>query len=550
MAKKVFALLIIPLILLSQNQKIEKIGQAEFYIANGELEKAIKIYSEIFHQEPTDYKIANRLAQLYLWTENLHGAISVYETLLNNGVSDYDVLTKLGQWYLWDGRQSDAIAVYEKLLQIYPDSVNFYKTLAKLYIWNNQSQKAIPVYEKILELDPSDKETLVELAQQYVWNDQQLKAIPLYKKIVFLFPDSLNYHWMLCQLLVWNNMTDEAKKELRRFLLKFPTHARALELSMQLNYYLGEWDEARENAKKLLEIEPRNQNARKILDEIKSQYSDFAFAEAQWFRDTNKLTRIVYPIEFKFYFNRFFEANLNFQRVELVDDRVGGRIFGYGGVVLFKYNFSRGNYFELGSGAFKYGANFYPVWKFTLGLNLFDRIYPQFSYKRTENREGVKAIENKIEIDNFTLTIYNQIFNNLGLSFLFDYGIYSDGNAKKTFGSYLNLFLRRENPRILFVGFYAFEDFDSIYANSIPYWTPNNLSTYWIELNAEQGIFKFITLGVAGAIAKNPKYPASTNYRFYGKFTLGRVEIYGLYEKYGSTVYHYRFFRAYARFRF
>ena len=39
--------------------------------------------------------------------------------------------------------------------------------------------------------------------------------------------------------------------------------------------------------------------------------------------------------------------------------------------------------------------------------------------------------------DNFTLAVYNQIFNSLGLSLLFDYGIYSDGNIKKTFGSYL-----------------------------------------------------------------------------------------------------------------
>ena len=550
MVKKFFILLIIPFILLSQDHRAEKIGQAEFYIANGELEKAIKIYSEIFQQDPKDYKIANRLAQLYLWTENLHGAISVYETLLNNGVFDHDVLAKLGQWYLWDGRQNDAISIYEKLIQLYPDSVNFYRTLAKLYTWTNQPQKAIPIYEKILELAPADKETMVELAQQYVWNEQQLKAIPLYRKIVLLYPDSLNYHWMLCQLLVWNNKTEEAKKELRRFLLKFPVHKQALELSMQLSYYAGEWDRAKKDAEKLLEIDPQNQNARKILDEIKSQYSNFIFGELQWFRDTNKLTKVIYPIETKFYFNRFFEANLDLQRVELVDDRVGGKSFGYGGSITLKNNFSRGNYFEIGFGTFKYGTSFYPVWKFTLGLNLFDRIYPQFSYRRSENREGVKAIENKIEIDNLTLTIYNQIFSNLGLSFLFDYGIYSDGNIKRTFGSYFNLFLLRKNPMILFAGFYAFEDFDTIYVNSIPYWTPDNLSTYWVELNVEQEFFKFITLGVAGAIAKNPRYPTSANYRFYGRIDLGEIEIYGLYEKYGSTIYNYRFFRAYAKFRF
>jgi len=319
---------------------------------------------------------------------------------------------------------------------------------------------------------------------------------------------------------------------------------------MQLHYQSGEWDVAKNEAEKLLKIDPQNQSARKILDEIRSSYSDYVLGEVKWLRDTNKLTKIILPFESRYFFNRFIEINVNLERVELIDDRISERDYGYGGFAQFRLNFKRGDYFEFGAGAFKYRANAFPVWKFSVGSNLFDRIYPQFTYQRSENREGVRAIGEKITIDNFTLTIYNQIFPSLGLSVLANYGIYSDGNIKRTFGSYLNFLVLRKNPQVLFVGFYAFEDFDSIYVNSVPYWTPNNLSTYWVEVDVRQDIFRWFSAGIAGAIARHPGYPTSVNYRFYCEFKARSFELYGLYERYGSTVYNYRFFRAYAKFRF
>lgn len=549
--KKILLVLIVILQTLTfpQDQKAQRIGQAEFFIANGEIEKAIKIYNELFNSEPNDFKIAKRLAELYLWAENVPGAINVYETLLKNGVSDHETLTKLAQWYLWDGRQTDAISIYERLVQMYPDSISFYKTLAKLYIWNNRATDAVTIYEKIIERDPYDYETMAQLAQQYVWHEQQLKAIPLYRKLVNIFPDSSNYHWLLCQLLVWNNKNDEARTEIKRFLRKFSNHKEALELAIHLHYYSGEWDEARNYAERLLEVEPENQIARKIIAEIKENYSSYVIGEMKWFRDTNKLRKITYPFESKIFINRFWEISLNLEKVEIFDGRIEETSNGYGGIFQTRYNLKRGNYFEIGVGMFRYPQGSFPVWKFTLNLNLFDRIYPQFSYRRGENREGVRAISEKITIDNFTLTVYNQIFSLLGFSLLFDYGIYSDGNIKRTFGSYFNFTISRKNPKILLVGFYAFEDFDSVYVNSLPYWTPNNLSTYWGEINIEQDILAGFMLGVAGAVAKNPKYPTSLNYRVYGKFILGRFEFYSQYEKYGSAVYNYRFFRVYAKFR-
>ncbi len=551
--KKALIILFIPLILFSQNAKNEKISQAEFLVANGELEKAIEVYGEIFKAEPKDIKVAKRLAELYLWTENVPGAISVYETLLKNDIVNHDILTKLGQWYLWDGRQNDAVSVYEKLVQMYPDSIEFYRTLAKLYVWNNQPQKAISIYEKIVEIDPFDYETAIQLAQQYVWNDQQLKAIPLYRKLVFTFPDSSSYHWMLCQLLVWNNRSDEAKEELEKFLKKFPQHKQAIELAMQLHYYSGEWDMAKKEAEELLRIDPQNQTAMRIIDEIKANYSNYVLGEARWLRDSNKLTKIVTPIESRYFINRFFEMKLNFERVELRDGRIQGRSDGYGGLVRMKYNLLRRVYFDFGAGVFKYGVNIFPVWDFTLGLNLFDRIYPQFTYKRIENREGVKAVEEKIYVDDFLLTIYNQIFPPLGLSFLAEYGVYSDGNIKRTFASYINLTISKRNPQIMFVSFYAFENFDSIYVTSIPYWTPNNLSTYWVEINFKQDILRWFSVGTAMAMVfardGSERYPNSLNYRFFGDVKTQSFELYSLYERYGSAVYNYRAFRTYLKFR-
>ncbi|WP_219916526.1 tetratricopeptide repeat protein [Candidatus Thermokryptus mobilis] len=533
----------------------EKISIAESLIASGQIEKAIEIYLEIFKSSPNDQKIAKRLSELYLWTENVQGAINVYEMLLKNGVSNYDVLSNLARWYLWNGRQNEAISIYEKLVEMFPDSANFYKMLAKLYVWNNQPRKAIPIYEKIIQLDPLDYETMIEFAQQLVWNDQQLKAIPIYKKLVKIFPDSLSFHWMLCQLLVWNNKTDEAKFEVEKFLKKFPLHKNALELAVQLFYYSGQWDKAQEYAKELLKIEPENQVAIKIINEIELQYSDYLTGEFKRLSDTNKLTKVIYPFEFKLFLSRFWEFALNFERVELKDDRVAGRGIGYGGVLNFKYNFSRGNSFELGGGVFRYDGGIFPVWRFALSLNLFDKIYPQFHYKRSENREGARAIEQKILIDDFTLTAYYQVTPVFGISFLSEYGIFSDGNIKRTFGSYFNLIFSKKNPHVVLSGFYAFEDFDSIYVNSIPYWTPSNLSTYWGEVGIEQGFWERILIGASGAVvvARSPnyqKYPTSLNYRFYSKVWFGNFEIYGLYERYGSSVYNYRFFRFYVKLRF
>jgi hypothetical protein len=303
-----------------------------------------------------------------------------------------------------------------------------------------------------------------------------------------------------------------------------------------LFYYDGQWDKALGYAEQLLEVEPDNQVAKKILGEIRSRYSDYLIGEFKRLSDTNKLTKVIYPFEIKFFLSRFWEFNFNFERVDLKDDRIGGRGMGYGGILNFKYNFSRGNWFEVGGGAFKYGGDVFAVWRFVLSLNLFDRIYPQFVYKRSENREGVKAIEEKILIDDFAMTIYYQVTPIFGVSFLGDYGIFSDGNIKRTFGSYFNLILLKKNPQVVLSGFYAFEDFDTIYVSAIPYWTPNNLSTYWFELGVEQGFGDRFSLGTSGAFAKSPRYPVSLNYRFYAKVGIKKFELYGLYERYGSRV--------------
>jgi tetratricopeptide (TPR) repeat protein len=534
---------------------------ADSLVNVGKIKDAIKIYSYIFDRDP-DVNIGKRLAQLYLWSEDLKGAIGVYERLLSRGFSGYEILSNLAQWYLWDERQMEAIKIYRMLVRDFPDSIKFHRILAKLYMWNEMTEEAIKEYEVIIELDPSDLKVIAELAQLYVWTDRQMDAIPLYRKLVRAFPDSLNYHWMLCQLLFWNGMVSEAKRELIRFLKKDPDHIQALEILIQLQYYSGEWDLAMRNARYLIRISPGNQLAEKILSEIKANYSPHTAVNYYWITDTNKLTKLRYYLESRFPINRFWEVKLDLERIELIDGRkvdgnVIGEAIGYGAMFSFRYNIPplgeevivKNFSLEFTGGGIRYGGDGFIDVTFRINANIGDKIYPQFIYSRYENREGVRAVRDGIYIDNFQVTAYWQVFDRLGISWLISYGLYSDGNLKRTYGAYFN-FMLVHKPRVTLAGFYSYEDFDSVYTNSLPYWTPDKLSTFWGEVGIEHKFFNFLTFGFSSAVAKNPGQFTSINYRGFAKFRVWRFEIYALYEKYGSAVYNYRSSRFYLRYTF
>jgi tetratricopeptide (TPR) repeat protein len=149
---------------------------ADWYVKNGELEKAIAAYEKLVELDPTNNQFALRLADLLLRRGEFGSAINVYNrlgnTLLDGGKLDEaerlyrhvleknppegEFLTRVCETLLDAGRAPVALEFLTYGVERSPDSVDLKVLLARTRLGMGETDAALALAKEVLEVDPKN----------------------------------------------------------------------------------------------------------------------------------------------------------------------------------------------------------------------------------------------------------------------------------------------------------------------------------------------------------------------------------------------------------
>lgn len=233
---------------MAQGKDKEAIGEFQEVVrlAPNEAAQAYEMLGEVFIRagRPPQTTVVwfRNAGELFMQRQQMADAIRTYERILEFEPRNKDVLVRLGEIYSSEGLTAQAVATY--------------RSLASIYTEEGLLDKVIHFYEKLLDCDPQNEEA-------------RNQVIDIYRNILTRDPSNTSVRLRLVENLLRRGMTREAGE-----------HQLALARS---HLERGMVEEAVPVARKLLELDPNNVEARKLMGEIyrKKDMGSEALAEFQ-----------------------------------------------------------------------------------------------------------------------------------------------------------------------------------------------------------------------------------------------------------------------------
>lgn len=217
---------------------------AETYMASGQQDKAVEVYSEIVARHPFDVKARISLAEVLSWTGDYDGALEEYGRVLEIDPENTEALSKMAEVYYWKGDLARAESSYRELLGIDPGRRDAHASLGEILTWQKKYPEAIEafsramedsgtaqekvmygrallysgqydmsevVFKEVLEEDPGNTEAMVYLADTYAYGKQFDKGIDLYEKAL-TSKDDIFIKEKLADTLSWDRQYERSFK--------------------------------------------------------------------------------------------------------------------------------------------------------------------------------------------------------------------------------------------------------------------------------------------------------------------------------------------------
>ncbi|MDB4264704.1 tetratricopeptide repeat protein, partial [bacterium] len=242
------------------NTPVQKALADFYYVEQGKVEEALKIYRVVLENSPGDVATLMTAGHLSVASHKFDDAREFYGRVIklepwNTEAQQYlDKLTNMNdaeskfktaeQWYqsLQDRMSSEqpgkGIAELEKLLQTYPDFALAHNDLGVLYYNRSEKEKALACYEKAAQLAPENVTFKKNLADFYCVEQGRLEdALKLYIGVLEIQPEDT-----------------ETLLSLGEICTAF-----------------GKKADARVFFERILEIEPWNFKAREVLDKLQAR---------------------------------------------------------------------------------------------------------------------------------------------------------------------------------------------------------------------------------------------------------------------------------------
>lgn len=209
-------------------------GLGEAYFSLKEYDKSLEVYNKLSEALNRDARILSRIAEIYYEKGDLGNAYEYYKKItIMEPASENARIAYLNMGNIMDdaGRYEEAIENYKKALIISPKDDAALYNLGIAYKHAGKVELAFEVWKKAADLNPENPRPLLAIADFYYEKKYFDLAMDEYQKILRRWPNLQDAHFNLGAVYYHTN---------------------------QIDYAIGEY-------KKVLEINDRNDLARKAL---------------------------------------------------------------------------------------------------------------------------------------------------------------------------------------------------------------------------------------------------------------------------------------------
>jgi len=203
--------------------KAKVLEDIQKYIQKGQIDKAIEEYERILKIEPRDYKLRQKLGDLYLRKGKSAEAVNQY--------------MQVAEYYIRDGFSLKAIALYSQILRTDPSKLFIYEKLAELYKKQGLIGDAV-----------SKLRTLAEI---YEKQKNLSEAMQTWEKIINMDPDNVIYRGKLVEFYLKQGLATRAEEKLRQAVDYFKSKGRYDDVERLMSHFPGVLEEDKSVALKL-----------------------------------------------------------------------------------------------------------------------------------------------------------------------------------------------------------------------------------------------------------------------------------------------------------
>lgn len=191
---------------------------------------------------------------------------TLFEHAIEVTKDNYEAYTVLGLEYMNIKKYDEAYRILSESLKINPDNASF--LMAELLFKNNQFEKALSYYQRALKSKPENPDIYSKLSIiMYQLSDTD-KAIEYAKSCLKYKPDFAEAHNNLGTYLLKKQNLAESKYHFLQAVNLTPSNIYYRLNLAHIYLDLGELDKSIAEYKKILELDPKSEEARQILSQI------------------------------------------------------------------------------------------------------------------------------------------------------------------------------------------------------------------------------------------------------------------------------------------
>ncbi|HSV26294.1 MAG TPA: tetratricopeptide repeat protein, partial [Sedimentisphaerales bacterium] len=240
---------------------------AELHLASGENKEALALFERL--PDDADIRLVKAAAATYLHLGKANEAVRLYERLSQANPGDALLAKTLGYAYIEAGRYLDAATVFEMLCKGGPDAVMTYLPKAVLYyIRAGRPQQAVLLCNKYVTTGRHDHRFWIAMSQATLAMNDATRAFYAARRATTLAPLDPQARILLGCALYSSGRYEDALSEFHRVTKR--DNPFVWIMTGRCYAKLGRRDDAIQAFGRALAIDPANQTARRLTNQLAS----------------------------------------------------------------------------------------------------------------------------------------------------------------------------------------------------------------------------------------------------------------------------------------
>ncbi len=247
---------------------IDRYNMGLVYLKKNDKERALSEFIKAEEMAKNDARVLEGLGEAYFTLKEYDKSLNVYSKLSDALNRDARILSRIAEIYYEKGDLDNAYDYYKKITVMEPASENAriaYINMGNIMDDAQRYEEAIESYKKALLISPKDDAALYNLGIAYKHAGRIELAIEVWKKSAELNPDNPRPHLAIADFYYEKKYVDMAMDEYQKILRRWPNIQDAHFNLGAVYYHINQLEYAIGEYKKVLEINDRNDLARKAL---------------------------------------------------------------------------------------------------------------------------------------------------------------------------------------------------------------------------------------------------------------------------------------------